>query len=148
SSALRVFAEQAQLQIIFSEQDVGALAGSRVAGHLPPGIALDSLLHGTSLEFELIDGHVAVVHKAPSPRATRAAPRSREQGPPAAVASAADVPLEEVVVTGSRIVRRDLDAASPIFTVEPASFEETSTLGVEAVLNQLPQFVPTNTQFQ
>ncbi len=146
SSALRVFAEQAQLQIIFSESDVASQASSRVAGHLPPTIVLESLLHGTSLEFELTDSNVAVVRKARSPRDARAPRRSREQGPPVAT-YASDVPLEEVIVTGSRIVRRDLDAASPIFTVEPAAFEETSTLGVEAVLNQLPQFVPANTQY-
>ncbi len=55
--------------------------------------------------------------------------------------------LEEVQVTGSRIVRRDLDAASPVVTVEAQAFEESSTLAVESVLNQLPQFVPANTQF-
>lgn len=55
--------------------------------------------------------------------------------------------LEEVVVTGSRILRRDLDAASPIVTVGSMAFEESSTLAVESVLNQLPQFVPSNTQF-
>jgi outer membrane receptor protein involved in Fe transport len=55
--------------------------------------------------------------------------------------------LEEVQVTGSRIVRRDLEAASPIVTVEAQVFEESSTLAVESVLNQLPQFVPANTQF-
>lgn len=55
--------------------------------------------------------------------------------------------LEEVQVTGSRIVRRDLDAASPVVTVEAQAFTESSTLAVESVLNQLPQFVPANTQF-
>ncbi len=55
--------------------------------------------------------------------------------------------LEEVVITGSRIVRRDLESASPIVTVGSTNFEESSTLAVESVLNQLPQFVPTNTQF-
>ena len=149
SAALRAFAEQAQLQIIFSESDVGNLESSHIAGHLPPRIALESLLHGTSLEFEFTDSNVAVVRKARALRGARAARRGRDQGPqpPVATARASDVPLEEVTVTGSRIVRRDLDAASPIFTVEAAAFEETSTLGVEAVLNQLPQFVPTNTQF-
>lgn len=146
SSALRVFAEQAQVQIIFSESDVGTLASSRIAGHLPPRIALESLLHGTSLEFELTGSNVAVIRKARSPRQAR---RSREQHPPspASAAYVGGMPLEEVTVTGSRIVRRDLDAASPVFTVEAAAFEETSTLSVEAVLNQLPQFVPANTQF-
>jgi outer membrane receptor protein involved in Fe transport len=55
--------------------------------------------------------------------------------------------ITEVVVTGSRIVRRDLDAASPVVTVEEQVFERSSTLAVESVLNQLPQFVPANTQF-
>lgn len=55
--------------------------------------------------------------------------------------------LVEVTVTGSRIVRRDLEAASPVVTVESQIFEESSTLAVESVLNQLPQFVPANTQF-
>jgi outer membrane receptor protein involved in Fe transport len=55
--------------------------------------------------------------------------------------------MEEVIITGSRIVRRDLQAASPIVTVGSQSFEESSTLAVESVLNQLPQFVPSNTQF-
>lgn len=53
----------------------------------------------------------------------------------------------EVTITGSRIVRRDLEAASPIVTVEDQVFEESSTLAVESVLNELPQFVPANTQF-
>jgi iron complex outermembrane recepter protein len=59
----------------------------------------------------------------------------------------ADVAMTEVVVTGSRIVRRDLDAASPVVTVTDQVFNESSTLAVESVLNQLPQFVPANTQF-
>ena len=55
--------------------------------------------------------------------------------------------LEEITVTGSRIVRRDLDAASPIMTVDTQRLEDTSTLSIESVLNQMPQFVPDNTQF-
>ncbi|HEY8519246.1 MAG TPA: TonB-dependent receptor [Gammaproteobacteria bacterium] len=54
---------------------------------------------------------------------------------------------EEILVTGSRIVRRDLDAASPIMTVDTQRLENSSTLSVESVLNQMPQFVPDGTQF-
>jgi iron complex outermembrane receptor protein len=56
-------------------------------------------------------------------------------------------PLEEVLVTGSRIVRRDLEAPSPILTVDAAAFDSTSNIGVEATLNQYPQFNPGATQF-
>ncbi|MBN1240837.1 MAG: TonB-dependent receptor [Gammaproteobacteria bacterium] len=55
--------------------------------------------------------------------------------------------VEEVTVTGSRIVRRDLEANSPIMTVDSGRFEESSTIGMESVLNQLPQFTPAVTQF-
>jgi len=55
--------------------------------------------------------------------------------------------LEEITVTGSRIVRRDLDAASPIMTVDTARLENSSTISIESVLNQMPQFVPDGTQF-
>jgi iron complex outermembrane recepter protein len=62
-------------------------------------------------------------------------------------AAAADAELQEVTVTGSRIVRRDLEASSPIVTVSDKAFTESSTIGIESVLNQLPQFVPGASQF-
>src|SRR5690606_41359882 len=65
-------------------------------------------------------------------------------------AAAQDAPegvIEEVRVTGSRIVRRDFEAASPIMTLDTQRFESSSTLSMESVLNQMPQFVPAGTQF-
>jgi outer membrane receptor protein involved in Fe transport len=49
---------------------------------------------------------------------------------------------EEITVTGSRIVRHDLEANSPLQTVDKASFEQQNSIALETVLNQLPQFVP------
>lgn len=63
------------------------------------------------------------------------------------LAQAQDAGLEEITITGSRIVRRDLDAASPIVTIDTERLENSSTLSIESVLNQMPQFVPENTQF-
>ena len=61
--------------------------------------------------------------------------------------SAEEAELAEVTVTGSRIVRRDLEAASPIVTVATESFENSSTTSIESVLNQLPQFAPAANQY-
>ena len=55
--------------------------------------------------------------------------------------------LEEITITGSRIVRRDFDANSPIQTIDSEMFEESSAMAIEYTLNQLPQFVPAATQF-
>jgi outer membrane cobalamin receptor len=54
---------------------------------------------------------------------------------------------DEIVITGSRIVRRDLNAPSPILTVDTAAFEQSSNVSLEYVLNQYPQFQPDDTQF-
>jgi outer membrane receptor protein involved in Fe transport len=62
-------------------------------------------------------------------------------------ADAQEPVIEELTVTGSRIVRRDLNAPSPIMTVDTQRLESSSTLSVESVLNQMPQFVPDGTQF-
>jgi iron complex outermembrane receptor protein len=55
--------------------------------------------------------------------------------------------VEEVTITGSRIVRRDLTASSPIVTVQTETLETSATTAVESVLQQLPQFVPGGNQF-
>lgn len=64
-----------------------------------------------------------------------------------ALAQADGPDLEEITITGSRIVRRDFEANSPIQTIDAESFENISALGVENALNQLPQFVPAATQY-
>ncbi len=55
--------------------------------------------------------------------------------------------LEEIIITGSRIVRRDLNAPSPILTIDDSAFEQSSAVALETVLNQYPQFNPGATQF-
>jgi outer membrane receptor for ferrienterochelin and colicin len=65
---------------------------------------------------------------------------------PAGRVAAQDV-SDEITVTGSRIVRQDFTANSPITTVDESAFQNTSTIGVEKVLNELPQFVPALSQF-
>lgn len=54
--------------------------------------------------------------------------------------------LEEVTVTGSRIVRRDYSSQSPIVTIEAQTFENRANIGLEAALNQMPQFNVAGTQ--
>lgn len=53
----------------------------------------------------------------------------------------------EVVVTGSRIARRDLDTAAPLAVVSAEEFKLSGTVNVEQVINTLPQVVPGTTAF-
>jgi iron complex outermembrane receptor protein len=51
--------------------------------------------------------------------------------------------LEDMVVTGSRILRNNMESTSPIVTVDERLFDQSSTLAIETQLNKLPQFTPT-----
>ena len=52
-----------------------------------------------------------------------------------------------IIVTGSRIQRKDYTATSPTVTVGAELLEESSAINIEANLNKLPQFAPALTQF-
>ncbi len=61
---------------------------------------------------------------------------------PLVAAEAAADEIGELVVTGSRITRRDYEANSPLVTVDAAALEQRAGLNVESYLNQLPAYNP------
>lgn len=61
---------------------------------------------------------------------------------PAAARPAAQ---EEIVVTGSRIRRRDYESNSPIVTVDDELLQRSASAAIEDSLNKLPQFAPDKT---
>lgn len=50
--------------------------------------------------------------------------------------------VDEVVVTGSRIARKDYLANSPIVTVTQDDVRATGSANIETLINELPQFTP------
>ncbi|MEE4212838.1 MAG: TonB-dependent receptor [Parvularcula sp.] len=52
-----------------------------------------------------------------------------------------------IVVTGSRIARRNVDTAAPVAVVDAEEFQLTGAVNIENVLNALPQVVPGTTSF-
>jgi len=61
-----------------------------------------------------------------------------------ALAQAADAQVSEVIITGSRIARKDYVSESPIVTVGQDQITAVGMTTVENTLNQLPQFTPSN----
>lgn len=59
--------------------------------------------------------------------------------------ASAEQVIEEIVVTGTRIARRDFESASPIVSVDAEKFKDSGSPTVETVLNTMPQFVPGTT---
>src|SRR5262245_31451652 len=77
-----------------------------------------------------------------------AAPQGFAQSPPLAAAQQGPQPpaapparqeMEEVVITGSRLVRSDLSAPSPTVVVDKDAIQLSGDTTVENVLNELPQ---------
>ncbi|WP_206243491.1 TonB-dependent receptor plug domain-containing protein [Novosphingobium terrae] len=48
----------------------------------------------------------------------------------------------DIIVTGSRIARKDYQSASPILTTNQEALKASGSVNIEGSLNQLPQFVP------
>jgi iron complex outermembrane receptor protein len=66
---------------------------------------------------------------------------------PAKPASAPEDTREDIIVTGSRIARRDFSSDSPIATVSGQEIQKSGLVNLEDALNQLPQFVQGNGTF-
>jgi len=58
---------------------------------------------------------------------------------------AQDAELEEIVVTGSRLVRRDLDAPSPVVVLTEDTIRNAGNVTIEETLNEMPQLASDNT---
>jgi outer membrane receptor protein involved in Fe transport len=52
-----------------------------------------------------------------------------------------------IIVTGSRIQRRNVDTAAPVAVVSDEEFSLSGTVNVENVINTLPQVIPGTTSF-
>ena len=65
--------------------------------------------------------------------------------PAQAQSEGADAQEQAIVITGSRIARRDYQANSPIVTVDSDILETSSSSAIESNLNKLPQFTPAQT---
>ena len=65
-------------------------------------------------------------------------------GSPAPASADAGTTVGEVIVTGSRIARRDYVADSPIVSVSPKAIENTGDVTLERLFNQLPQVLVSN----
>ncbi len=90
--------------------------------------AKELLFASSAAALVTLGWHPAVAQTAPNTVST----------PPVVAAPAASV--EEVVVTGSRIARKDYVSESPILTASTEVLQKSGTVNLEQSLNQLPQF--------
>jgi|GEM_PF-116509 len=142
SAALKQFATQSGMQILFSESDVAGRQTPGVSGRHTGTDALRLLLLSSDLGVVEAGPNAIVIRRAPAIQkiawTSNAIAAEREQAGAASIASAeADKPvLEEVVVTGSLI--RQSVLPSPINIIDGDSIAEHGITNVSELVNILP----------
>lgn len=134
SSGVRLFAKQAGIQVIVSGEAAKGRKINAVAGVLDVRTALDRLLAGTGLIAQSFDGKVAILAaQAPVPR------------------DVTEIDGEEVVVTGSRIRRPEVESAMPVSVVRSEQIEKLGiTTAYDALVREpavAPGVGPQNSQY-
>ena len=143
ASALDKFARQSGRQLLYRIDDVKSAHTSGVHGTMSPDTALREILVGTGFTVRSDrSGAVAIVRDAAGPKHTSAADSQPSQvvaanaPPPPAIQKASP----EIVITGSRISRRDYNAESPISTLSSAAIAAAGQPSLDRVIGQMPQF--------
>lgn len=101
--------------------------------------ALSALAGGTALAQQAVNGADAADLPVATAAAAPAVPAAPDTAP-APVQAAAQPQIESVVVTGSRIARKDFIADSPITSIGQDNIQKNGPATIETTLNQLPQF--------
>ncbi|MBL8269054.1 TonB-dependent receptor domain-containing protein [Steroidobacter sp.] len=123
SSALRAFAAQTNLPLVFDEGDVGQARTEGVSGTLEPRAALTRILQGTGLEFEVTSNNVIVVRKQEIGTS-----RATEQS----------FLLEEVVVTAEKRVDLLQNVPLPVTAVTAERLVNNNQLRLQDFYTSVP----------
>ncbi len=99
------------------------------------------------LSYNLVSAAVAACMAGAVAPAFGQAPQGTGQASDSSGQSTGTPSLQEVVVTGSRILRRDFTSASPLVTIGSDNLTDSAQVGIETQLNKLPQFSGGNNQF-
>ncbi len=162
--ALLALSHRHGVQIIYLPEDVAGLRTRGVSGNLPFDAALTRLLSGTGLGYRYVDAKTVTIVplELPQPDADRGDGRGGA-GTPGVASSRRDEAdlranvstgvtsalvqsgasptiVEEVRVTGSRIVRSGFEAPTPVKVVSAPYLASTAPTSLPDALIQLPEF--------
>jgi hypothetical protein len=167
--SLTLLAQQADVALLFSFDEVHEATTVAVVGEYTLEDALAQLLAGTNLRGGVNSHGVLTVTTRPPDTPVEGETKMASQienkstvkrqgllGVLAAVFSVganAQEPantgekevIENIIVTGSRLIRRDQNAVSPIVTIPADAFHTTPQVTVEGTLNEFPQLAAANT---
>ena len=149
SDALNQLAQQSDRQIIYASDVAVGRQAKPLQGAYSTQAALDALLRGSGLVYRLSkDDTIVVVADtqatqrgagASSPNPIRLAAAETRSAAAASTANNASAgPVEEVVVTGSRIVREGYEAPTPLTVVGVEQLQASANSGLINYLADIP----------
>ncbi|HEV2701989.1 MAG TPA: TonB-dependent receptor [Steroidobacteraceae bacterium] len=154
-SALQELSRQSGIQVVFAPQTTQGMKAPSLSGSYTPAVALQILLKDSGLTVRQLDPGTFAVWAASPAQSVRTADIQvaaasagtnlvAQNNATAQTANtpapAEESPLQEVVVTGSRIARQDFTSLSPIVTVDASAIENHSDPSLVNALQGLPQF--------
>jgi iron complex outermembrane recepter protein len=151
-SALLTYSSQSGVQVTSSGEMLEGKQSPGVEGTFTARTALDRLLKGTGLRYDVVDRNTIAIRGEPvrgSPRKQAPSPARSDElafaDPEPAPADpspppSSGQPLAEVVVTGSLIGQRQNTPNTPIVSMDSAAINSTGAVTLEGALSELPQF--------
>lgn len=143
--AIPEFARQAGIQIFVPAEKLRGVRLGAVKGTLEVHEALGILLAGSGLSIATDDGKYITLSHQPVPvlnKTSAAVPQTQlaqnQPAPQAAVSAAPPAAVEEVVVTGTRIVREGYEAPTPLTVVGTEALERSADSSLVNILNTMP----------
>ena len=146
AAAIDAFVAQSHEQVLATSDLLTGKTSPGAVGVTNPQAALEHLLQGTGLTFRRSGRTFLIVRAgagaalpithiaADEVIATVQETSSPPQPPPSE--------LSAVVITGSRIARRDYTSDSPILTLSSQTLMSQADLQIQSTLNKLPEFTP------
>ncbi len=149
ADGLRAIENRTGVSLSFSEAQIANLRTSGVMGQMTVEEALNTLIAGTGLTVKT-NGRGAYVIAAPKRSAetsgfmkiadTTIAPRQMAAAEPAPAPQASQAPVEEIVVTGTRIVREGYEAPTPLSVIDTAALENRPDSNLAILIAEMPAF--------
>jgi outer membrane receptor protein involved in Fe transport len=141
ATALRSFAQDRKLYLIYASEDVVARHTNGAAGELTQDEALRLLLTGTGLTFRYIDDQtVSILPVATSPRPTATESTTDAASPPPTSANddAPKIQLEEITVTAQKREQRLLDVPISVTALSAEEITRRRLVSAEDYLRAVP----------
>lgn len=149
SDALQIVARKTGESILFTPESVKGLRAPAISGRMDALQAVNMLTRGTNLEV-VSDGPKGLIVRSAAQTVVPADSGGSPVRPPMGPKSAAQVPsesgapagnVEQVVVTGSRVITDVTNSPTPLTMVTASQLQVTTPTNIPDALNKLPVFV-------